>query len=152
MTKALIIGSEGNIGKPLVKYLKGKRYDVRETDVRPEWRKNYSMADINSPIDLLPLFDWKPDVVFILSAMVSRVTCEQASSLAIRTNLGGINNVLQLCKRIDAMTVFFQHLKFMDRIVMLWTNLYRILCLIIDMAYPNCLEKNLLNMRLDNTA
>ena len=107
MTKALIIGSEGNIGKPLVKYLKGLGYEVRETDVRPEWRKNYLMADINCPIDLLPLFDWEPDVVFILSAMVSRVTCEQASSLAIRTNLGGINNVLQLCKRINAMTVFF---------------------------------------------
>ena len=65
------------------------------------------MADINFPIDILPAFDWKPDVVFILSTIVSRVTCEQASSLAIATNLSGINNVLQLCKRVSAMTVFF---------------------------------------------
>jgi len=78
-----------------------------ETDIRPAWRDDYLMADINFPIDLLPAFDWKPDVVFILSAMVSRVTCEQASSLAISTNLAGINNVLQLCKRVNAMTVFF---------------------------------------------
>lgn len=107
MHKALVIGSEGNIGVPLVKYLRVKGYQVLETDIRPSWREDYLMADISHPIDLLPAFDWKPDVVFILSAMVSRVTCEQASSLAIATNLGGINNVLQLCKRVGAMTVFF---------------------------------------------
>jgi nucleoside-diphosphate-sugar epimerase len=65
------------------------------------------MADINQPIDLLPAFDWGPDVVFLLSAMVSRVTCEQASGLAIATNLAGINNVLQLCRRVGARCVFF---------------------------------------------
>lgn len=107
MKKALVIGSEGNIGVPLVRHLKEVGYDVMESDVRPSWRDQYLMADINHPIDLLPAFDWGPDVVFILSAMVSRVTCEQASSLAIATNLAGINNLLQLCKRTGAMTVFF---------------------------------------------
>lgn len=105
--KALVIGSEGNIGVPLVKYLRKKGYDIREVDILPGWRDNYLVADINHPIDLLPAFDWGPDIVFILSAMVSRVTCEQASGLAIATNLGGINNILQLCKRVGAMTVFF---------------------------------------------
>jgi nucleoside-diphosphate-sugar epimerase len=107
MKKALVIGSEGNIGAPLVKYLRGKGYEVLESDIRPGWRSDYLMADINHAIDLLPAFDWKPDVVFLLSAMVSRVTCEQASSLAVATNLAGINNVLQLCRRAGAMTVFF---------------------------------------------
>lgn len=105
--KALVIGSEGNIGVPLVNHLKEKGYEVLESDIRPGWREGYLMADINHPIDLLPAFDWGPDVVFILSAMVSRVTCEQASGLAIATNLAGINNVLQLCKRVNVMTVFF---------------------------------------------
>jgi nucleoside-diphosphate-sugar epimerase len=107
MKKALVMGSEGNIGTPLVKYLHEKNYDVLEVDIRSGYRDNYQVADINHPLDLLPAFDWKPDVVFLLSAMVSRVTCEQAGSLAIATNLAGINNVLQLCKRVDAMTVFF---------------------------------------------
>lgn len=107
MQKALVVGSEGNIGNPLVKYLKKNGYEVLETDIRPRWREGYFMADINHPVDLLPAFDWGPDVVYILSAMVSRVTCEQASGLAISTNLGGINNVLQLCKRVNAITVFF---------------------------------------------
>lgn len=105
--KALIIGSEGNIGQPLVNNLRNKGYETLELDIRSGWRDNYMMADINNPIDLLPAFDWNPDVVFILSAVVSRVTCEQAAGLAVDTNLAGINNVLQLCKKVDAMTVFF---------------------------------------------
>jgi nucleoside-diphosphate-sugar epimerase len=107
VTRALVLGSEGNIGSPVVAHLRTNGYEVLESDLRPAWRNDYLMADINHPIDLLPAFDWGPEVVFILSAMVSRVTCEQASGLAIATNLGGINNVLQLCKRAGARTVFF---------------------------------------------
>lgn len=107
MKKALVLGSEGNIGVPLVRHLRAAGVDVLEADIRPGWRDRYVMADINHPVDLLPAFDWGPDVVFLLSAMVSRVTCEQASSLAIATNLGGVNNVLQLAKRVNARVVFF---------------------------------------------
>ena len=107
MPRALVIGSEGNIGAPLVRRLRDDGYDVLETDLRPGAGGDYLMADINHPVDLLPAFDWGPEVVFILSAMVSRVTCEQASGLAIATNLAGVNNVLQLCKRVGAMTVYF---------------------------------------------
>jgi len=107
MRKALVIGSEGNIGAPLVQHLRAGGYDVLESDIRPGWRPDYVMADINHPVDLLPAFDWGPDVVFLLSAIVSRVTCEQAGGVAIATNLGGINNVLQLAKRAGAMVVFF---------------------------------------------
>ena len=98
MKKALVLGSEGNIGVPLVAHLRQCGVEVLEADIRPAWRERYMMADINHPIDLLPAFDWHPDVVFLLSAMVSRVTCEQASGLAIATNLAGVNNVLQLCR------------------------------------------------------
>jgi nucleoside-diphosphate-sugar epimerase len=107
MRKALVLGSEGNIGAPLVRHLRTTGIEVLEADIRPAWREQFVMADINHPVDLLPAFDWQPDVVFLLSAMVSRVTCEQASSLAIATNLGGINNVLQLAKRAGARVVFF---------------------------------------------
>lgn len=107
MEKALVIGSEGNIGTVLVKHLREKGYDVMEVDIKAGYRDNYMVADINHPVDLLPAFDWKPDIVYLLSAMVSRVTCEQAGSLAMITNLGGINNVLQLCKRVNAKTIFF---------------------------------------------
>jgi len=107
MNKALVIGSEGNIGTVLVKHLREKGYEVLEVDIKSGYRDNYMVADINHPIDLLPAFDWQPDVVFLLSAMVSRVTCEQSGCLSIMTNLGGINNILQLSKRVNAKTVFF---------------------------------------------
>lgn len=107
MKKALVLGSEGNIGAPLVRHLRASGVAVLESDIKPGWREGFLMADINHPVDLLPAFDWGPDVVFLLSAIVSRVTCEQASSLAISTNLGGINNVLQLAKRVRARVVFF---------------------------------------------
>lgn len=105
--KALVLGSEGNIGAPLVRHLRARGWQVLEADIRPAWREHFIMADINHPVDLLPAFDWQPNVVFLLSAMVSRVTCEQASSLAVGTNLGGVNNVLQLAKRAGARVVFF---------------------------------------------
>jgi nucleoside-diphosphate-sugar epimerase len=107
MKRALVIGSEGNVGKALVPFLRQCGYEIREVDIQPGWRSNYYQADINHPLDMLPAFDWAPNAVFLLSAMVSRVTCEQASGLAVSTNLAGINNVLQLCKRVGAMTVFF---------------------------------------------
>lgn len=105
--RALVIGSEGNVGGPLTAYLRSLGQEVLEVDIRPGWRNDYLMADITRPSDLLPAFDWKPDVVYLLSAMVSRVTCEQAAALAIDTNLSGVNNVLQLCKRVGARLVFF---------------------------------------------
>jgi nucleoside-diphosphate-sugar epimerase len=105
--RALVIGSESNVGAPLVRRLRQDGYEVLETDIRSGLRADYLMADINHPIDLLAAFDWGPEIVFILSAMVSRATCEQASGLAIATNLAGVNNVLQLCKRVGAMTVYF---------------------------------------------
>jgi nucleoside-diphosphate-sugar epimerase len=104
--RALVIGSEGNIGKPLVSYLKSVGYAVLESDIRPGLRPGYVVADITHPLDLLPAFDWGPDVVFLLAAVVGRTTAEQAASLAITTNLAGINNVLQLCKRAECTCVF----------------------------------------------
>jgi len=104
--RALVIGSEGNIGKPLVSHLKSMGYAVLESDIRPGLRPGYLVADITHPLDLLPAFDWGPDVVFLLAAVVGRTTAEQAASLAISTNLAGINNVLQLCKRAECMCVF----------------------------------------------
>jgi nucleoside-diphosphate-sugar epimerase len=105
--KALVIGSEGNIGAPLVTHLRSVGYEVLECDIRPGWREDYLIADITHPADLVAAFDWRPDVVFLLAALVGRMPCEQAGSLAVSTNVAGVNNVLQLCKRVGARCVFF---------------------------------------------
>jgi nucleoside-diphosphate-sugar epimerase len=107
MRTALVIGSEGNLGKPLSKYLVSQNYRVIQADIKPGYRDNFYCADINHPLDLLPAFDQKPDVVFLLAGLVGRVACEQASSMSIATNLSGINNVVQLTKRVGAHLVYF---------------------------------------------
>ena len=107
MKKALVIGAGGNIGKPLVKYLKEKNYLVREVDIKPGWRENYYVADITKPADLIKPFDFEPDYVFHLAAMVSRVTCEQSGSMCIDTNLYGTQNVIEFTKKCNAKLINF---------------------------------------------
>jgi nucleoside-diphosphate-sugar epimerase len=107
MKRALVIGSEGNIGKPLAAHLRAAGWEVLCADIKPGWRKDYLQVDINQPADLMPTLRWKPDVIFALAAVVSRVTCEQASSLAVSTNLGGLNNVVLLAQAADAKLVYF---------------------------------------------
>jgi len=107
MKRALVIGSEGNIGKPLAAHLRAEGWEVLCADIKPGWRKDYLQLDINQPADLMPTLRWKPDVIFALAAVVSRVTCEQASSLAVSTNLGGLNNVVLLAQAADAKLVYF---------------------------------------------
>lgn len=105
--RVLAIGSEGNIGEALVRHLQSQGHDVFSTDIKPGHRPNYAMADINHPIDLLEAFEWKPDVVFLMAAVVSRVTCEQSGSLAVATNVGGVYNAVLLTRRIGAQLIFF---------------------------------------------
>ena len=50
MPRALVIGSEGNIGAPLVRRLREDGYEVLETDIRPGTGGGYLMADINHPV------------------------------------------------------------------------------------------------------
>lgn len=105
--RALVVGSEGNVGRPLCRHLRERGWEVLGSDIRPAWRPDFVMADIRTASDLLPAFDWRPDVVFLLAAMVSRVTCEQAGSLAVATNLHGVQNVLDLTRRAGARLVYF---------------------------------------------
>jgi len=107
MKRALVVGSEGNIGKPLAAHLRASGWAVLCADIKPGWRKDYLQVDINQPADLMPTLRWKPDVIFALAAVVSRVTCEQASSLAVSTNLGGLNNLVLLAQAADARLVYF---------------------------------------------
>jgi nucleoside-diphosphate-sugar epimerase len=105
--KALVVGSRGNIGQPLVRHLKSLGYEVREVDIRPGARDGYLVGDINNPLDILPAFDWGPEVVFMLAAVVGREVSEQAAALTITANLSGLSNVLQLCLRSKSRIVFF---------------------------------------------
>lgn len=107
MEKALVIGSAGNIGKPLVNYLREKKYEVRELDIKQGWRDGYYVGDITKAADLIEPFSFKPDYVFHLAAVVSRVTCEQAPASCIDTNVYGTQNVIEFTKKCGAKLINF---------------------------------------------
>ena len=102
----LVTGSEGNIGKKLVPYLREKGHTVIRNDIVSGIGPDYYQGDISGN-DLYYQDFNDIDVVFHLAAMVSRVTCEITSSLAIHTNICGTNNVCKLCNEIDAFLINF---------------------------------------------
>ena len=106
--KVLIIGSEGNIGRPLVKHLKACGHKVLCADIHNKYCEGYLQTDIVHPNDLYPLVvKEKPQVIYNLAAMVSRVTCEASPHMTIDRNLGGTNNVIQLAKIVGAKLIIF---------------------------------------------
>lgn len=105
--KVLVIGSEGNVGKELVPYLK-KLHDVFRVDIVQAFDADYMIADIKNTNDLGLVFKkFQPEIVFNLAAMVSRITCEKSKCLTIDTNLSGVMNVIQLCKMYDSKLIYF---------------------------------------------
>jgi len=106
--KILVIGSEGNIGRKLIPYLRQCGHHIYKADIVQGYGSHYSVVDINHPMDLYNIFSsFKPEIVFNLAAMVSRITCEASPGLTIDTNISGANNVIQLCKIFDAKLISF---------------------------------------------
>lgn len=106
--KILVTGSEGNIGNRLVPYLKEMGHDVYCVDIKQKFDENYILSDITNPIDLINVFNnFKPDVVYHMAAMVSRITCEKSPSLCVTTNISGTNNVIQMCKSFNSKIIYF---------------------------------------------
>lgn len=106
--KILVTGSEGNIGSELVPYLKSKGHEVLCLDIVQKYRPYYILCDILNLTDAeKEIQDFKPDAVYHLAAMVSRVTCEKSIAMAVNVNLTGTVNMVQLCKRIGAILINF---------------------------------------------
>lgn len=106
--KILVTGSEGNIGQVLVPYLRSKGHEVFGIDHQQRFKDGYKTVDINNGADLINTFyEFRPDVVFHMAAMVSRVTCEVSPTTTVKTNLYGTENIIQLCKQVNAKLIFF---------------------------------------------
>ncbi len=105
--RILVTGSEGNIGRVFIPYLKIS-HDVFRVDQVQGIGDDYRVADINSPVELSEVFEmFKPEVVYHMAAMVSRVTCEASPSLTIKSNVSGTANVAQLCRMYNAKMIYF---------------------------------------------
>lgn len=106
--RILVIGSEGNIGKPLVQYLKKELHQVFRADIIPGYKPDYVQMDINISSDLECVFrDFEPEMVFNLAATVGRGICERSPHLSIHTNVLGTNNIVQMCSDHSAKLIHF---------------------------------------------
>lgn len=105
--KILVTGSEGNIGRVLVPYLRGMGHDVFGVDIVQKFEEGFQTADITDGADMVNVFyTFKPEVVLHLAAMVSRVTCEKSPVTTIKTNVYGTENIIRLCSMVNARLVF----------------------------------------------
>ncbi len=106
--RILITGSEGNVGKKLMNHLKNNGHHVFGIGTTTRIADDYRMADINNSIELSEVFNtFRPDVCYHLAAKVSRVTCEKSPSLAVKTNVMGTNNIIQLCRFYSTRLIYF---------------------------------------------
>ena len=103
----LITGSEGVIGRRLVRYLDNRYHRYKDIKVAPKIftcdrlpsdRGRHTIADITHPETLRRAFAAsEPDLVFHLAASVGRRASEAWASVALRTNVEGTQNVVDLC-------------------------------------------------------
>jgi nucleoside-diphosphate-sugar epimerase len=106
--KILITGSEGNIGRKLVPYLKSKGHQIHRCDIVEKFEDDYTLANINTLGDFYTTFmRFRPDAVYHLAAMVSRMTCEDSPGMTIETNLYGLYNVIALCQEFKSRLIYF---------------------------------------------
>ncbi len=109
----LVIGSEGTIGRSLVKELEscksevvlGDRiYTCDRTRIK---RDKYWMGDISHFVTMEKVFfETNPDIVIHLAGEVSRETAEYWPEIAIESNVLGTFNVAKLCHEFGAIMVY----------------------------------------------
>jgi nucleoside-diphosphate-sugar epimerase len=101
--KILVTGSAGNIGRKLVPYLQACGHRVLRADIEQNYAEDYIKADVMFPTELFrAALDFRPQAVFHLAAMVSRLTCEKAAALTVSTNIAGTMNMIELCRMAGA--------------------------------------------------
>jgi len=106
MSKILVTGSEGTIGRPLVKALRAKKHDVWRCDIAHHYGSNYIRADVASYRQLERVFDNDYDYVYHLAAEFGRINGEEYYENLWTTNAIGTRNVLEWQRRKGFKLVF----------------------------------------------
>jgi len=107
MTRILITGGLGFVGKNLENRLIKEGHDVYIFDFKRASREKYFHGDIIDYHNLKQAFkSVKPEVVFHLAAKISRKECEEAPYMSISTNVVGTLNVVDLCKEYSARLIY----------------------------------------------
>lgn len=96
MANILVTGSEGTLGKPLVRELRRRGHYVWGCDLQHQADPQYFRADISNFRQLERAFKLSYDYVYHLAAEFGRLNGEEYYDTLWRTNVIGTRNVLEL--------------------------------------------------------
>lgn len=103
----LVTGSEGTLGRPLVKELRSRGHNVWGCDRAHTADIQVHRADVANYRQLAEVFEMaEPTVVYHLAAEFGRHNGEQFYEDLWRTGMVGTRNVLELCKTYGARLMF----------------------------------------------
>ncbi|MHB1050066.1 MAG: dTDP-4-dehydrorhamnose reductase [Bacteroidota bacterium] len=112
MKRLLVCGSNGLLGQRLAMLLYGKSdYEVLHTSHHRTFSLevphiDYTQLDISNKSDVKSLVSsYRPDVVLNAAAMTNVDECEIHRELAWKHNVTAVENLVEVCRRIDAKLV-----------------------------------------------
>jgi dTDP-glucose 4,6-dehydratase len=96
MSRILVTGSCGTLGRPLVRELRHRGHDVWGCDLQHQPDRQYVRADVSSYRQLERVFEQPYDYVYHLAAEFGRINGEEYYDTLWQTNVIGTRNVLEL--------------------------------------------------------
>jgi dTDP-glucose 4,6-dehydratase len=99
MSKILVTGSEGTLGKPLCEELEKRGHRVDRCDLKHSISKNYRRVDVAEYRQIKDIiYDLQPDYIYHLAAEFGRMNGEQYYEQVWRSNVIGTRNILEVQK------------------------------------------------------
>lgn len=99
MSKILVTGSKGTLGRPLVRELKRRGHEVWQLDLQHQRDENYFRADVSSYRQLERVFEQDYDYVCHLVAEFGRLNGEEYYETLWNTNVIGTRHILEWQKK-----------------------------------------------------
>jgi dTDP-glucose 4,6-dehydratase len=96
MSKILVTGSEGTLGRPLVRALRARGHEVWGCDLQHHADPQTIRADVAEYRQLERVFEQRYDYVYHLAAEFGRINGEEYFETLWKTNVLGTRNVLEL--------------------------------------------------------
>ena len=106
MAKILVTGSQGTLGKPLVRELRARGHEVWGTDLQHQADQQYMRANVAEYRQLERVFEQPFDYVYHLAAEFGRINGEEYFETLWETNVIGTRNVLELQRRHGFRLIF----------------------------------------------
>ena len=106
MAKILVTGSQGTLGRPLVRELRTRGHDVWQVDFQHSDQPQYIRADVSNYRQLRRAFESNFDYVYHLAAEFGRLNGEEFYETLWQTNVIGTRNILEL-QRCEGFRLIF---------------------------------------------